>query len=214
MNRKILFLTALSIVITVSAQAQSVKGWGVLAGYTSADQEWEPSLFDTKSREGFHAGIYAEWLNLPYVSVVTGLMYTQKGAGDEMPITGEDSPTVLEIRTDYAKFDYLSLPVLGKVSLPWGTLSPYLLAGPRLDILLGHSQDHDFMKSVNEEYEPVVVGLTAGAGVQAPGILPGNAFVEFRVNLDITEAFKGGNPNLVDVDIKNKSFDISLGVGL
>jgi len=214
MIRKLLLFSVLTIVFTASAQAQSVKHWGFLAGYTSADQNWEPSLFDLEKREGIHAGVYAEWLSLPHVSLITELMYTQKGAGTEIFITDESGPDIIGVWTVYATFDYLSLPVLGKLSVPSSTLSPYLLAGPRLDILLGHSQDDDFMELVNEEYETFVVGFTVGGGVQAPSILPGNIFVEFRANFDITDAYNGDNPALIDSKIKNTSFDISLGAGL
>jgi len=214
MIRKLLLLSVLLIVFTVSAQAQSVKHWGFLAGYTTADQDWDPGFFDVEKRDGIHAGVYAEWLGMPHVSLVTELVYVQKGGGIEIFTTDESGPDIIDVRTDYAKFDYLSLSVLGKLALPSSTLSPYLLAGPRLDILIGHSQDNDFMALLNEEYETFVVGFTVGGGLQAPSILPGNIFVEFRANFDITDAYQGDNPDLVNSKIKNTSFDISLGVGL
>ena len=62
------------------------------------------------------------------------------------------------------RVDYLSLPVLAKVRIDLGNLSPYAVIGPRLDLLLSTKPvGYDV---VLDKLKPTDVGFTVGIGVE------------------------------------------------
>ena len=217
MTRTILFLSVLIVVLTLPAQAQLVKHWGLIGGLTSSDHVWNGnvSMEDRQKRQsGFHAGVFLEWLDIPYFSVVTQLSYVQKGVGLEWEYQSYEEPLGTgEFFTAHARLDYLSLAVLAKASVPSSLISPYVVAGPRLDILLDHASDHYLsLASLYELFDPTVLGLSVGAGLQTRCLFSALFFLQFRYEIDLHDSFKSYG-DLFHTKVKNSSFDISAGIG-
>ncbi len=212
MRKGILVLIAVSFVFLSRSDAQLLKSVGAKLAYTSASQKYDYAHLsldlDIKRRSGFNAGIYAEWLNLPVISVVTELDYVQRGRGLRVAVTTAESPDFAGWKTLEDRIDYISVPILVKATLPTAPLAPYLAAGPRLDFKIGAHEALSGGPSIYDNYKKTLWGATIGAGVELSTILPVKLLAEFRYNADFSDAYKTDL-----LTIKNNSFDLWLGVG-
>ena len=63
----------LIFVLSSNVEAQLVRSAGIKAGAIAANQDWNyaPEIggFDAKTRWGYDAGGFVEWLNIPFFSV-------------------------------------------------------------------------------------------------------------------------------------------------
>ncbi len=188
------------------ARGQLLKGYGFKAGMVVANQDFDYSAgfqADTKNRSGLNFGIFAEWLSLPSLSVLTEAHYIQKGHVDEFVQTDEFATPIRIIKFDQ-RLDYLSIPLLAKVTLRTKHLLPYLIAGPRFDFLLGYKSDT--AGEIYRELKDADVGGTIGLGVESTS-RPVKVLLEFRYSPDFTSAYQ---TDLLKV--KNSSFEILFGV--
>jgi len=193
------------------ANGQLVKSFGAKVAFTSADQRFDYSAFPdlaTKRRSGFNIGGFVEWLNIPYFSILTQLEYTQRGVGQEFVITSSQGPDPIGRITVYSRLNYLSLPVLVKLALPATVLSPYLIAGPRIDILLGYNSYQGAPNLLYDNFKGSVIGGSAGLGVETKSMLPFTLIVEARYNFDFADSFDNQF-----LRVNNNAFDFWLGVG-
>jgi len=123
--------------------ANLIKSYGVKLAYTSTSQtvdfviptparrwtEMKPS-----GRGGFSVAAFAEWFNLPIFSIVSQVEYAQRGAHMMYPVPGG------WWLTD-GSMDYISTPVLAKLTAPLGHVNPYVFAGARADFLPSYHYD-------------------------------------------------------------------------
>jgi hypothetical protein len=211
MKRSIfLFLLCLFVIsFTYQSQAQLIKGYGLKIGLTSADQKLKYSSFtgDTKRRIGFNVGGYVEWLDIPFFSVLTEVEYVQRGMGQEFTITTEDSPEGIGKKTLYTRLDYISIPVLAKATLPGTIISPYIVAGPRLDILLGYKSDENAFNDLYGKFKKNIFGGTVGLGAETGSVLPVTLTADVRYNFDFTKSFKNEY-----LEVSNNAFDFMVGI--
>lgn len=187
-----------------------LRHWGVKVALTSADVNYQNKLapgFETTRRMGFSIGAYVEWFETGWFTLITQAEYAQKGLGTDFLITGPAGPEILERKTLYSRLDYLSVPILGKATLQLGSLSPYVLVGPRVDFFLGYESDLNSFSTLFEKYGRTAFGATVGIGIQADSILPLPVVIEARYNLDIKKSFDNGV-----VKASNNSVDLWLGV--
>lgn len=206
----ILFLTIIIVSFnTNSLHSQFIKNYGMQIGITSANQEYSGSAFplaeiDLKRRLGFLGGFQIEWLDVSYISIITQIEYIQKGMGIEGIFTGQNSPEPLGTMTDYSRLDYLSLPVLLKLSLRHKPITPYVITGPRYDYLLNY--ESEFMYYVFDNFRKGVYGGVIGIGIESnfPKLI--KLTLELRYNLDFTNSLK-----LEGKEAKNNTFDLRLG---
>ncbi|MGH8016443.1 MAG: hypothetical protein ACREBV_09645, partial [Candidatus Zixiibacteriota bacterium] len=84
-------------------------------------------------------------------------------------------------------------------------ISPYLIAGPRIDVLL--SSDTEVEKVARKDLESTVFGASVGAGIKLSVSPAASLFVEGVYQPDISDAFK-----FPTLNIKNNSFLISAGL--
>ena len=179
---------------------------------TSADQKYDLTLvpgLETKRRVGFNVAAFAEWFDVPFFSLITQVEYAQKGTGQDFVVTGPSGPNPVGVRTLYSRLDYVSVPVLGKLRLPGGPLSPYIVAGPRMDFFLGYKSDEGAFNSVYDKFKKTSLGGSAGIGIQLDSILPISVLAEARYNFDFVDSYE---TNLLKV--RNSTFDFWLGVAL
>ena len=188
------------------ADARVLQGYGVKAGVVIADQDFDYTFgsgFDTNDRTGFDIGIYAEWFDLAFFSLLTEIHYIQKGMKhDERRITefGELPPRKWDNRVDY-----LSFPILVKITIQTSRYSPYFMIGPRIDLFLGHNSN--LLEGLYDEFERVDIGGDFVIGVGDNGA-PVKILLEFRYSPDFSNAYE---TDLLKV--KNYSFEILFGLG-
>lgn len=211
MKKKTTLCIALILVFTTGTNAQFVKGFGIKMGTVAANQSWHfTSLPDLQSenRWGFTVVPFVELFDLARFSVLVEAQYTQKGFKQSLPVTTESNPEGTgEFITKRPKVDYLSIPLLAKLKLPLSGFVPYLIAGPRFDVLLSTSADG--YGAVVDKFKTSEFGATVGAGVELTVLPAIGLLAEFRYNPSVTDAF---STNFVTV--RNRSFDFLVGVRL
>jgi len=178
------------LIIQFSSTAQLVRTVGVKGGAVAAAQSWDlasPFSLDTERRWGIDVGVFVEWLNMPVFSLSSELHYIQKGMKYSLPITTEEFPDGTgEYWIRSPRVDYLSIPLLGKARIPVEWLSPYVIAGPRVDFLL-HTEGEGF-EIVLDKFEKIDLGATIGVGLEVKVFDPAQLGIEFR----FSPSFKDG----------------------
>lgn len=211
--KKLLFLLILILSVNQS-DAQILKSYGLKVALTSATQiynysypPWPGFGPDVKRRIGFNVALYAEWLNLPIVSIVSQMEYAQRGMGEEISITTASSPEPIRTEIRDKRLDYLSIPILAKLSFPIGIVTAYALIGPRIDFLLGYHDEFIVGNSIYEDFKNKMLGGSLGCGFSFIDLLPTTLSIEFRYNIDFDDSY---DTNLLKV--RNSAYDIWLGV--
>ena len=182
----------LTIIVPSTADAGLIRRGGVKLALTSANQNYE--LFalpgnETDRRFGLAAGVFLEWFDLPLLSVITQVEYAQRGMNQEVNLT-DTSGSVIGRGTIGNRLDYLSVPIMAKLRLDLGGVSPYALAGVRFDYLLGYSSDLGAFNPVYDSFDKSIMGGAAGAGIEIPDLLPVGLLAEVRYNFDLTDSYK------------------------
>jgi len=66
------------------SQSQLIRSYGIKAGVASTNWDWTAQERDLVANPTAHqsldAGIFVEWLDIPFLSVVTEIYYIKKGA--------------------------------------------------------------------------------------------------------------------------------------
>jgi hypothetical protein len=190
---------------------QLVRSYGIKLGAVSANQTWHytsASDLTTDYRWGVTGGAYLELLDIPLLSLVAEIQYTQKGMAFSAPVTTETQPNSTgQFITMSPRVDYLSVPLLAKLRLPSSIITPYLIAGPRADVLV--SKQGDGFSAVVDKFKSTDIGGTFGVGVELHTLLPVGLLAELRYNASFQDSFK--NEFLT---VRNRSFDFLLGLQL
>lgn len=199
------------LVANLVAHSQLVRSYGIKLGAVSANQTWHytnTSDLTTDSRWGITGGLYLELLDVPFLSVVAEVQYTQKGMKFSAPITTESQPEGTgQFITISPRVDYLSLPLLGKLRLHSPVFTPYLIAGPRVDLLI--SKKGDVYGLVIDRFKSTDVGGTVGIGVEIHTLLPVGLLAELRYNPSFRDSY-----NSEFLTVRNRSFDFLVGLQL
>jgi hypothetical protein len=140
---------------------------------TSPDDGWQ-DLWDLGSLVRPSVVVWGEWFQRDRLSLVTEVAYTGRGRRDMSPShiiydtfgqTDKISRTS-SYRTIEETAWYLSFPVLAKVTTPGPpAFEPYLVAGPRLDVLVNRSGNRTWYVRGFQRY---LFGIDVGLGFQAP----------------------------------------------
>ena len=208
-------LTTLILLITISPysnlHAQLLQSYGLKVGVVGANQSWRflgvPEL-PTNNRWGFTASAFLEFFDHSSLSVLLEVQYTQKGMSESIPLTTESQPEGTgEFRTIRPRADYISMPLLVKLRYPQSVLSPYLIAGPRVDRLLYTRGDG--YDAVVDKFHTFEFGATIGIGLENTSLLPVSVLAEFRYNASFTHSFRNDY-----VNVTNRSIDFVVGVHL
>ncbi|MFC1554447.1 porin family protein [candidate division KSB1 bacterium] len=214
MRAKILVIVLVLFLVPGLSQAQLIKGWGFTAGYTTTDVKASAFEDSYKNRTGMCAGIYIEWLKIPFISVITQAEYTQKGFREEQVET-DILGSYVGTATAETRLDYISLPILAKFRYPSIVIEPYFVTGPRFDFLINHDNgSFDFNEgSVRSEiadyFTDKVYGWTFGGGLTLPQIFNNALSLEIDYNIDFTDSFDHVS-EVLDMEVKNRTFDVRL----
>jgi len=110
------------------------------------------------------AGI--DFMDKKYFSLSAGLGYLQKGGSDKLNFVSIDDPEgTVSTQTAHAKADYITANAAFNFKLlPGRRLTPYLSAGPRIDMLLSAN---NYLKAVSgsDGVKNINLGLNLGAGL-------------------------------------------------
>jgi hypothetical protein len=211
MKKVIFLILTFEIFVLQSGNAQLIKSYGFKVAFTSANQKFDYTYLtniETKSRVGFNVAIFAEWLNTPFISLVTQGEYTQRGMGMEFNRTG-NSPDIIGTSINYNRVDYLSIPVFVKLSLPVEPINPYLIVGPRIDFLLGYKSDEGTFNAVYDGFSKTMTGASFAVGLDLKTLLPLAILIEARYNVDFKDSY-----STQYLTVRNNSFDIWIGIDL
>lgn len=214
--KKICFVVALIIFIS-SSQAQIIRGYGLKVGATISNQEWEyskesglsGSSFDTDNRFGFNIGIFSEFLNIPFVSIVTELNYIQKGMKKELPVTTVTQPDGTgEFVTWDTRVDYINISAFGKLRFNVGLFSPYILLGPKIDFEIKKTNSLGSVNVVEEGFNKNRFGFKVGIGTEI-NLLSFTLLAEILYDADFNELYENKN-----LKVNSNSFNFRVGIML
>lgn len=197
------------------SSAQFIRAYGIMAGAVQSRQQWDytpQSLttgLDSKPLWGVAVSGFVECLDAPYVSVLTGMDYTQKGREFTVMATEVDLNSPFGYRDiglrDYEeRLHYIGVHVLAKLRLESPKATPYLAIGPRYDYLVIHPTAH-----VYERFKKSELSLMMVAGVE---LSVHNAFglvAEFRYHSALTDAYQTDM-----LTISNRYMEFLVGVSL
>jgi len=168
--RRILVLIAVYCFV-LSADAQPLRSYGIKAGAVLAGQHWRYSSFfpppgvtiADQMRWGLDVGLFLEWLDNPTFTLITEFHYLQRGFREELPGSSAASPELMGTTVLSPRLDYLSIPLLMKFRIDFPPFSPYVLAGPRYDILMNTNPDN--FEAVLDDIKGYDWGMTLGIGI-------------------------------------------------
>jgi hypothetical protein len=147
-----------------------------------------------------NAAIFAAWDVFSISSLVAQAEYVQGGFVQERTVRGNNIRRVVRQGT---RLDYVSLPILMKLQYPSLASGPYLIGGPRLNILIYRSAEIGLHNYLGEQTVDGVIGL----GIVSNRLWRFPLLVEARYNFDFTEIRKYNT-----VQAKKNSFDVWLGM--
>lgn len=198
----VLFLALM--IITGFNYAQLIRGYGIKVGTTISKQDWEfgGSLPNKDfQKTGFNAGVFAEFLNVPFVSIVTELNYVQKGLKSDLPVTTATNPDGTGEKLE-GSINYFNITALGKLRYNLGILNPYIAAGPKMDFELNRNSTLKDMQDIKKNRFGVKVGL--GTEIVLPSF---NLLAEFIYDTDFSEL-----TDTQGLKIKTRSYDLRIGI--
>lgn len=99
-------------------------------------------------------------------------------------------------------FDFLV-----KLSTNYKKITPYIIAGPRFDILLDYDSEEHLFDVIYDKLEPIDYGLDIGCGVEFQIIHNTKSLIELRYSPTITTSYEDEY-----YTIKNTSFEILTGI--
>jgi hypothetical protein len=205
-SRLVLIVCLMSVAST--AEGQLIRGFGIKAGPVISRQSWDykvPVDLPIEARWGLDAGVFIEAPDIPFVSVLGECHYTQKGFKITTTVTTAQSPEGSGKMTSTPRVDYLSLPILLKLRLNLGMITPYIIAGPRFDLLVSKSSEgyglvYDHLKKND-------VGASFGLGAELPAEIVAAFVAEIRYSPSFSKAYDNGV-----LIVKNQSLELLAGV--
>lgn len=202
----ILILAACTSVLN----GQILSGIGVKAGIGISNHSWVYShgtelTFDNKT--GLSARVFADFFNFEFFQVEGEIGYIRKGFTDKIPFATTLQP---DGTGEYINFnislDYLTFSTLAKFKYETKYVTPYIIAGPQIDILV-NKDVHDAWKVIYDKFKNTNIGFSVGAGAELKFNLPASLLLEYRFEKDF-----GNNYDAPYIEIKNYSHVVLVGV--
>jgi hypothetical protein len=209
---RLLLSCAMLVAAPSVGAAQPDLSMGVKVGATSSGVSSTIPDYSVKRRVGFGVFGYVDAALLPNLAVVAELGYAARGFVEEQEARDAQNLPLGLVQAN-TRLDYLSTSLTLRASYSTGAISPYMIAGPRLDILVSrkagtfHFELGSLKSSFAELYESPAFGGIVGVGIDTGDLLAVPILLEARYNLDVTDSLTGG------FEMSNNAFDILLGVG-
>ena len=184
-------LSILLVFCCANSHAQFIQGYGVTIGGTLSNQKWvvfNPSQSIRKNiKPGINGSGFIEYLNHKYYRIVSELQYNMKGSIDKQ----------LDPALRY-KANYLCFNNFFKIRQQLYDVTPYAIAGPRLEFLL--SSNVISMKKTH-------LTISGGIGMEFLYAWPWIFFAEIQYNPDATSALK-----TEQIKIRQNALEIRAGI--
>jgi hypothetical protein len=197
--KKVLLLALITLLYT-SAEAQVVRGAGMKIGATLSSQTWDSQLTDVDpdSRMGFNIGAFVEFLDAPFFTIVGEVNYIQKG------LSNLEAQIAENLLDGDIRLNYLNFTALAKLRLNYIAFSPYLVAGPKLDIELNREAIANslIINNFKKERLGFRIGLGTEINLQAFDFL-----IELLYDADFNELYNENN-----LSINTRSYDLRVGI--
>ncbi|BDX39098.1 hypothetical protein CYCD_24530 [Tenuifilaceae bacterium CYCD] len=106
-----------------------------------------------------------DYYNKKHFNLSSNIGLIKKGGKDEIMYT-DDSGVIIDSKTDKALLEYLSVNTIVDFKYPVNDkLSPFISAGPRLDILIDYNRHFDSLDQLGD-LNKLSVGFIVGGGVK------------------------------------------------
>lgn len=185
-------LLVLLVLISVETRAQFIKGFGATAGATFSKHKWyqgnPESIAKKKYIAGANASGFIEYIDHKYYRMISELQYNMKGAREK-----NDSLGGLSYRANYVSFNNFF-----KIRQELYDVTPYALAGPRVEFLLN---------STISGMRTVHLTASGGVGMEFLYTRPWIIFAEIQYNPDV---MKARNADLLS--IRQNAWEIRVGL--
>lgn len=160
-------ITLLIIVIFLSLTSfgQTLK---IQAGPSFSNLDWNTdaismSLYN-ETLIGYSFFVGLDYLNTKYFNLSSNLGILRKGGKQTIMLMSFVGPSIE--RSYYAQLDYLSVNTLIDLKYPiTDKITPYLFFGPRLDYLVGFSNEYDVL-TVKDDLNGLNYGFVLGGGLK------------------------------------------------
>lgn len=182
---------ALILALFINSSAMS-RDFGIKAGLSSSGQSYEYDIagleVERLNQYGISAGIFLSYKFGILSEIRFEVDYVQKGSSIDLLITTEQYPDGFERIMIQDRIHYISINVLATPALlkNW-TIAPYLIIGPRIDILAGYTSD--FPSLVLDDLKSTIYGATLGAGIILNSNSAAPLLVEIIYNPDFSYAY-------------------------
>lgn len=208
--KKILF-SVLVFFISQSTYSQIIDSFGLKIGYSYSNIDYKlnnlPFDFESDYKPGFVFSIYGKKTLSKNIEFISEIGYSQKGFREEF-FRSDESGLIIGMTTFNNSFDYLTLQVYPRLIINLGLIEPYILAGPKLDILL--SSDFEFHLFDHSEYmTKSQIGLVYGFGAKLEKMIHIPLLVEVISFYDFTSYAENDN-----FESRNISYQLKLGLEL
>ncbi len=218
--KKIIFLVLSSLfMFPPFTSAQFISGFGVKAGATLSNQNYDYSInyinIDTKLKPGFNASLFTEFLNCNYFNLTLESGYDQRGYILLIPRVDEFGNPIGT--SEYKnRTDYIFTALGAKLKYKSRLLTPYLQLQPRVSFYLGYNTifPDDVPEQIKNLGDPILEGFKKtmfdvgfGAGLEFNRLLPYKVFIEANYNPGLINSF--GNSF---VKVKEYSFNFKAGI--
>ena len=188
---------------TVTATASEPVSFGVKLGAVISDQDYDYEedafAYNPRSSVGPVMGLFVEMPHTSCLSSRLDLLYIRKGS--EVKVL---EPVPAELKDE---IDYLSISPQLKAAVPLGPGSPFVVAGPRLDIKLGG--DSELNAVASDSLESTVWGMTVACGYQIAIGESRIIFVEIAYHGDFSDAYDFDLPRL---NVRNRAVVLTAGM--
>ncbi len=191
--------------------AQVLRGWGIKLGFTSSKLtmglEGGLSVEEYRRRPGVVAVVHGEWFDYRSVSLVTEIGYVQRGVKQ---VVRDGVEFILPVSDSSTRFDCLATAVFLRVAPVRWSVEPYVLAGPRVDLLLSETTECAFRPCLDDVsgHKVATIGALVGFGVRH-ALASIDFLVEVRLSMDATDSIRG-----ISGRQQNRAFDVLVGIAL
>jgi len=212
--KKLILLVIVVLGFTI-LNAQLNLSYGFRTGFVIANQDFDYSVLDYNSNEisldlekhygliiGPSIGLFKE----SNIDLIFEFNYVQKGMIYEIDHYDEDGNNLGTIDFNN-RVEYLSLLILGEFSYNSTVKLPYLIIGPRIDILIGYKSEDNLFDDVYDDFESFDFGGSIGLGYELNLWESYNFLFEIRFSPSFTNSYE---TELLTV--KNNSVDFLTGI--
>ena len=212
MKKAIIILGTIALTCSLTVTGQIMGSYGVKAGVSLANQSYQFTpieyTVETQPVIGPSLAFFVEAFRGEHLSIQVDLAYAPRGSKtttSSVTVNHLDNDRIIVNEGDLqvSKFNYLSLSPMARLRAQKGAITPYVLLGPRIDLLLNYNTGSDHPL---EEQNSLVVGLSGGVGLEYSLTMAG-VFAELQYQPDLSPV-----TNMEPLLINNNSLVFTVGI--